>query len=256
MLKRLRKIARALAQLVQQPRVFDGDNGLGGEILDQLDLLVGERANLLTIDCDNADHPIVIEHGGGQNGPRAPERGYWFFRVFRSYVSKLDNLFGPATRLRWATPQAEARGLALVLQQMPPEHCAGRRAERIALERYETAELGPAIRTAFASMASNTGSSSPGELLMTFSTSDVAASCSNASSRSRVRRSSCSCRSAAEDTCVVGALRALSLVVRRTFTGCPLLPRRCMSPLRRVTTIFDPRQILAFAPRHHVRFGS
>ena len=28
----------------------------------------------------------------------------------------------------------------------------------------------------------------------------------------------------------IGALRALSLVARRPFTGCPLLPRRCMSP--------------------------
>jgi hypothetical protein len=40
--------------------------------------------------------------------------------------------------------------------------------------------------------------------------SEVAASCSSASSRSRVRRSSCSCRSAV-DTCAVGALRALGL---------------------------------------------
>jgi integrase len=29
-----------------------------------------------------------------------------------------------------------------------------------------------------------------------------------------------------------------------------------MSPYGGSTTIFDPRQILAFAPRHHVRFGS
>ena len=31
-----------LAQLVEQARVLDGDDRLGGEILDQLDLLVGE----------------------------------------------------------------------------------------------------------------------------------------------------------------------------------------------------------------------
>ena len=41
------------AQLVEQPRVLDGDDGLVGEILDQLDLLVGERANFLAIDDDS-----------------------------------------------------------------------------------------------------------------------------------------------------------------------------------------------------------
>ena len=30
------------AQLVEQPRVLDGDDGLSGEVLHQLDLLVGE----------------------------------------------------------------------------------------------------------------------------------------------------------------------------------------------------------------------
>ena len=34
------------AQLVEQPRVLDGDDGLVGEGLDQLDLLVGEGLHL------------------------------------------------------------------------------------------------------------------------------------------------------------------------------------------------------------------
>ena len=45
------QIVGALAQLVEQPRVLDGDDGLRGEVLHQLDLLVGERADLLAIDC-------------------------------------------------------------------------------------------------------------------------------------------------------------------------------------------------------------
>ena len=44
-----------LAQLVEQPRVLDGDDGLSGEILDQLDLLVGEWAHFLAINGDGAD---------------------------------------------------------------------------------------------------------------------------------------------------------------------------------------------------------
>ena len=43
------------------------------------------------------------------------------------------------------------------------------------------------MRVAFASMVWNTGSSSPGELLMTCSTSEVAVCCSSASDSSRVR---------------------------------------------------------------------
>jgi hypothetical protein len=35
-------LLQRLAQLVEQPRVLDRDDGLGGEIADQLDLLVGE----------------------------------------------------------------------------------------------------------------------------------------------------------------------------------------------------------------------
>ena len=43
-------LLQRFAQLVEQPRVLDGDDRLGGEILDQLDLLVGERADLLAVD--------------------------------------------------------------------------------------------------------------------------------------------------------------------------------------------------------------
>ena len=55
--------------------------------------------------------------------------------------------------------------------------------------------LASQMRVAFSSMALNTGSSSPGELEMTFSTSEVAVCCSSASVRSSVRwRSSLSSR--------------------------------------------------------------
>ena len=43
------------------------------------------------------------------------------------------------------------------------------------------------IRTAFSSIAWNTGSSSPGELEMTLNTSDVAVCCSSNSLKSAVR---------------------------------------------------------------------
>ena len=45
-----REIVGALTQFVKQPRVLDGDDGLRGEVLHQLDLLVGERTDFLAID--------------------------------------------------------------------------------------------------------------------------------------------------------------------------------------------------------------
>src|SRR5216683_7672694 len=48
------------AQLVQQPRIFDSDDGLGGEVLDELDLLVGEWQNFLSVYGESADHLLVL----------------------------------------------------------------------------------------------------------------------------------------------------------------------------------------------------
>ena len=43
LLQRLREIARLRLHLVEQPDILDGDHGLVGEGLQQVDLLVGER---------------------------------------------------------------------------------------------------------------------------------------------------------------------------------------------------------------------
>ena len=66
LLQRFGEIVGALAQLVEQPRVLDGDDGLRGEVLHQLDLLVGERPHLLAIDDDGADQLVVLEHRHGE----------------------------------------------------------------------------------------------------------------------------------------------------------------------------------------------
>ena len=61
-------------ELVEQARVLDGDDSLGGEVLDQLDLLVGERTDLLPIDGDRADQHFVFKHRHTDAGARATER--------------------------------------------------------------------------------------------------------------------------------------------------------------------------------------
>ena len=80
MLQRLGKIISALAQLVEQPRVLDGDDGLYGKVLDQLDLLVGEWANLLSRDRECADQLVLSKQRHNQERPGAPfvdERNKW-----------------------------------------------------------------------------------------------------------------------------------------------------------------------------------
>ena len=51
-----------LAQLIEQPRVLNRDHGLSGEVFHQLDLLVGERQHLLTVDGDYTNQFIIFEH--------------------------------------------------------------------------------------------------------------------------------------------------------------------------------------------------
>ena len=59
------EIVGAGAQFVEQADVLDGDDGLVGEVRDQLDLLVGERADLLAVDADGADQFVFLEHRHG-----------------------------------------------------------------------------------------------------------------------------------------------------------------------------------------------
>ena len=66
-------LLQRLAQFVEQAGVLDGDDGLGGEILDQLDLLVGEWPHLLAIDAKVADQLVVLEHRHQQDGAGAGE---------------------------------------------------------------------------------------------------------------------------------------------------------------------------------------
>ena len=71
LVERFTEIIGALPQFVEQPRVLDGDDRLGGEIADKIDLLVGKRVNILMVDGDRADQFIVAEHGDGERGTRA-----------------------------------------------------------------------------------------------------------------------------------------------------------------------------------------
>ena len=55
MLQRLAQFRVAFLEFLEQPRVFDGDDSLVGEGLQQLDLFVREGLNLHAADINNPD---------------------------------------------------------------------------------------------------------------------------------------------------------------------------------------------------------
>ena len=51
-----------MTKLVEQPRVLDGDDGLGGEVLDKVDLFIVKWPHLLSINGDDADQFVFPDH--------------------------------------------------------------------------------------------------------------------------------------------------------------------------------------------------
>src|SRR5262249_56936077 len=68
-------LLQRLAQLVEQASTLDRDDRLRGEVLDQLYLLVRERADLLAIDADRADQLILLDHRGDKERASAADIG-------------------------------------------------------------------------------------------------------------------------------------------------------------------------------------
>ena len=54
-------LLQRLALLGQQPRILHRDHCLGGEVLQQRDLLAGECAHLLAVETEEADRRLVFE---------------------------------------------------------------------------------------------------------------------------------------------------------------------------------------------------
>jgi len=52
-----------LPQLIEQPRVLDGDDGLGGEVLNECNLFLSERTNLSTMDSNHSNKIIIFSIG-------------------------------------------------------------------------------------------------------------------------------------------------------------------------------------------------
>src|SRR5262249_15330877 len=60
------------AQFVKQPCVLNSDYGLSGEVLKQLNLLIGEWTHLLPINAEGANELAFLQHRNGPTRPCAP----------------------------------------------------------------------------------------------------------------------------------------------------------------------------------------
>ena len=54
-------------------RILDGDDGLGGEIRHQSDLLVGKRPDFLTVHGERTDQFVLLQQGDGHGRPYTPD---------------------------------------------------------------------------------------------------------------------------------------------------------------------------------------
>ena len=69
MLKGLAQFCVALAEFLEQPHVFDGNDRLVGEGFEQLNLLVGERTRLNSSNEDRAHRRGLPEQRDGKDSP-------------------------------------------------------------------------------------------------------------------------------------------------------------------------------------------
>src|SRR5262249_37427367 len=60
-------LLKRFAQLVEQPRVLDGDDGLLREIADKFNLLLRKWSYLLAVNADGTNQLVLLEHRNGHD---------------------------------------------------------------------------------------------------------------------------------------------------------------------------------------------
>src|SRR5262249_27642065 len=110
-------LLQRLAQLVEEAGVLNGDDRLVGEVLDQLNLLVGERTDFLAIDGNGADELIRLEHwhesqcvDAGELDCRDGQRMAVEIRLVFPQVSDLKWLSRPSNAAHWEYGSPPTRG--------------------------------------------------------------------------------------------------------------------------------------------------
>ena len=92
LLKQLLEVASARLHLVEQAHVLDGDDGLIGEGLQEVDLALGEWASLPTCDHEYADNGIVALHRDSQRRAKVKAGASEARRYFRIDVRIIEQV--------------------------------------------------------------------------------------------------------------------------------------------------------------------
>ena len=69
-------------QLLEQPGVLDGDDGLVGERLQQRDLAIRERHPRAARDAERTDRYALTDEGDATAAPGSPQRSCWLSGYF------------------------------------------------------------------------------------------------------------------------------------------------------------------------------
>ena len=143
LLQRLLEIASARLHLVEQAHVLDGDDGLIGEGLQEVDLALGEWASLPTCDHEYADNGIVALHRDSQRRAKVKagaSEARRYFRIDVRIIEQVGNamhLAGPDHALG---SRAAARPDRAALEQVADVFGARAR-NRLALESVVAAQI-------------------------------------------------------------------------------------------------------------------
>src|SRR5512139_2679407 len=83
----------SLAQFLEQSRILDGNDGLRGEVADELNLFISEWPHFLTVYADCSDQLAFLEHRYNQQGSSTCELDDRLVGSFRSDIGDMDDLF-------------------------------------------------------------------------------------------------------------------------------------------------------------------
>ena len=180
-------LLQRLPLLGDQPRVLHRDHRLGGKVLQQRDLLVGEGTHFLTVNDNHSQKRIVFAQRDVNRGAPATEIDMCPASLIARAVGiavldiiDMNDIFAEDDPVRVAPGRGPVRFDQVI-------HQCGRHAARCDKSKHVTV-IGVRTpisashsRSAFSSIASNTGARLPGEALITCNTSAVAVCCSSAS---------------------------------------------------------------------------
>src|SRR5262249_55357397 len=112
---------------------LDGNDGLRGEVLDQIYLLIVEGSDLLAIDSDRTNQVVLLEHRYDQKRPSSGNLGNRLIGIFRSDVGDVCDLprvsdtvedTGRATRRNRIALAISSPRLRCIVQRDVPEYIA------------------------------------------------------------------------------------------------------------------------------------